>query len=82
MYLYRDVVNACAVCELFGCVAMRSAMLFILTSRLLSYSVGSGVNIMQMVLSGFSVRFFVLSRQKLYVGMCVCTSCMHSCLCV
>ena len=40
----------------FGCVAMRSAVLFIFRSRLLLYSAGSGVNSVQVVLSGFSVR--------------------------
>ena len=41
----------------FGYVAMRSAVLFILRSRLLLYSVGSGVNRVQVVLSGYSVCF-------------------------
>ena len=41
-----------------GCVAMGSAMLFILRSRLLLYSVGSGVNRVNVVLSGFSVILF------------------------
>ena len=45
----------------FGCVAMCSAVLFILRSRLLLYSAGSRVNIVQVVLSGFSVRFFVMT---------------------
>ena len=40
----------------FGCVAMRSAVLFNLRSRLLLYSAGSGVNRVQVVLSGISVR--------------------------
>ena len=40
----------------FGCVAMRSVVLFILRSILILYSVGSGVNRVQVVLSGFSVR--------------------------
>ena len=66
----------------FGCVAMDSAVLFILWSRLLIYSEGSGVNRVQVVLSGFSVRLFVLSRQTLYVGMVVCISLLHSCLSV
>ena len=39
-----------------GCVAMRSAVLFIFRSRLLLYSAGSGVNRVQVVLFGFSVR--------------------------
>ena len=42
----------------FGCVAMCSAVLFIFRSRLLLYSPGSGVNRVQVVLSGFSVRLF------------------------
>ena len=39
----------------FGCVAIGSAVLFILRSRLLVYSAGSGVNTVQVILSGFSV---------------------------
>ena len=42
----------------FRCVAMGSAVSFILRSRLLVYSAGSGVKRVQVVLSGFSVRFF------------------------
>ena len=42
----------------FGCVAMDSALLFIVRSRLLVYSAGSGVNRVQVVLSGFSKRVF------------------------
>ena len=52
-----------------GCFAIRSAVLFICMSRL---------NRVHVVLSGFSVRF-VLSRQKLYVGMVVCISLLHPC---
>ena len=37
----------------FGCVAMGSALLCILRSRLLVYSAGSGMNRVQVVLSGF-----------------------------
>ena len=57
----------------FGCVAMGSALLFIVRSRLLVYSAGYGVNRVQVVLSGFSKRLFcldlvrgcfVLSRQS------------------
>ena len=66
----------------FGCIAMGSALLFIVRSRLLVYSAGSGVNRVQVVLSGFSKRLFVLSRQKHYVGMVVCISWLHSYLCV
>ena len=42
----------------FGCVAMGSAVLFILRSRLLLYSAESGVNRVQVVLPGFSVILF------------------------
>ena len=35
----------------FGCVSMGSAVLFMLWSRLLLYSAGSGVNRVQVVLS-------------------------------
>ena len=62
----------------FGCVAMGSALLFIVRFRLLVYSAGSG----EVVLSGFSKRLFVLSRQKLDLGMVVCISWLHSYLCV
>ena len=62
----------------FGCVVMGSAMLFILGPDC-SYS---GVNRVQVVLSGFNVRLFCLSRQTLYVGMVVCISLLHSCFCV
>ena len=64
----------------FECIAMGSTVLFILRSRLLLYSAWSGVNRVQVVLSGFSVRLFVLSRQKLNVVMVLCISWLHSCL--
>ena len=41
-----------------GCIAMRSVV-FIFRSGLLLYSAGSGVNRVQVVLSGFSVRLFL-----------------------
>ena len=63
----------------FGCVTIDSEVLFILRSRLLLYSAGSGVNRVQVVVSG---DCYALSRQKLYVGMVVCISLLHSCLCV
>ena len=59
-------MDVCAVCEFWawvrprtiGCVAMGSALLFIVRSRLLVDSAGSGVNRVQVVLSGFSKRLF------------------------
>ena len=56
----------------FGCVAMGSAVLFILSSRLLIYSAGSGVNRVQVVLSGFSMRFFCCVQAK--------TVCTYGCM--
>ena len=59
----------------FGCVAMGSALLFIVRSRLLVYSAGSGVNRVQVVLSGFSNRNFTIdSANPLdwgYIGLLV-----------
>ena len=66
---------------IIGCVAMRSAVLFIFRSILLLYSAGSGVNRVQVVLSGFSVRLFCFVQVQHYVGMVVWTSWLHSCLC-
>ena len=54
----------------FGCVAMGSAVLVILMSRLLLYSAGSGVNRVQVVWSGFSVR--LLKCGVWHSGWCVC----------
>ena len=65
-----------------GCVVMGRALLFILRSRLLLYSAGSGVNRVQAVLSGFRVRLFCFDQAKLYVGIVVCIFWLHSCLCV
>ena len=47
-----------------GCIAMGSSVLFILRSRLLFYSAGSGVNRMQVGLSGFSVRLFCFVQAR------------------
>ena len=43
---------------------MGSAVLFILRFILLLYSAGSGVNKVQVVLSGFSVRLFCFVQAK------------------
>ena len=56
----------------FGCVAMGSALLFIVRSRLLVYSAGSGVNRVQVVLSGFSKRLFCFVQAN--------TLCMYGCM--
>ena len=77
----------------FGCVAMRSAVLFIIRSRLLLYSAGTGVNRVQVVLSGFSVILFCFVQAKtlcrygyLYflaalVLVCVDVMVMYACMC-
>ena len=51
-----------------GCVAMGSAVLFILRSRLLLYSAWSVVNRVHVVLSGFSVRLFCFVQAKTLSG--------------
>ena len=56
----------------FGCVAMGSALLFIVRPRLFVYSAGSGVNRVQVVLSGFSKRLFCFVQAK--------TLCMYGCI--
>ena len=56
----------------FGCVAMGSALLFIVRSRLLVYSAGSGVNRVQVVLSGLSKRLFCFVQAK--------TLCRYGCM--
>ena len=53
-----EMLWMCVLYVSFGCVAMGSALLFIVRSRLLVYSAGSGVNRVQVVLSGFSKSFF------------------------
>ena len=55
----------------FGCVAMGSALLFIVRSRLLLYSAGFGVNRVQVVLSGFSVRLFCFVQAKTFMYGCM-----------
>ena len=66
----------------FVCVAKGSAVLCILRSRLLLYSAGSGVNTVQVVLSGYSVRLICVVQAKTLVCMVVCISWLHSsCVC-
>ena len=65
----------------FGCVTMGSALLCIFRSRLFVYSPGSGVNRVQFVLSGFSMRLFCFVQAKSFC-MVVYISWLHSCLCV
>ena len=64
----------------FGCVAMDSALLFIVRSKLLVYSAGSGVNRVQIVLSGFSKRLFCFVQAK---TLCRygCIGCARTCVC-
>ena len=65
----------------FGFVAMGSALLFIVMSRLL-YSAGSGVNSVQVVLSGFRMRLFCFVQAKtLSVWLYVFLGCTHTCVC-
>ena len=67
----------------FGCVAMGSALLFIVRSRLLVYSAGSGVNRVQVVLSGFSKRLFCFVQAKTLCryGCMYFLGCTRTCVC-
>ena len=56
----------------FGCVAMGSALLCIFSSRMLVYYAGSGVNGVQVVLPGFSMRLFCFVQAK--------TFCRYGCI--
>ena len=56
----------------FGCVAKGSVVLCILKSMLLVYSAGSGMNRVQVVLSGFSKRLFCFGQEK--------TLCRYGCM--
>ena len=52
-------MDVCAVCEFWGPLgALPWVVLCCLLSRLLVYSAGSGVNRVQVVLSGFNKRLF------------------------
>ena len=67
----------------FGCIVMGSALLYIFRSRLLVYSAGSGVNKVQVVLSGFSMRLFCFVQEKtfMYVWLYILLCCTHACVC-
>ena len=56
----------------FGCVAMGSALLFIVRSRFLVYFTGSGVNRVEVVLSGISKRLFCFVQAEI--------SCRYGCM--
>ena len=66
------VLNAafCMTCSLL--MLVEDAMLFIVRSRLLVYYAGSGVNRVQVVLSGFSKRLFCFVQAK--------TLCRYGCM--
>ena len=82
-------MDVCAVCEYgskvrprtFGCVAMGSALFCIFRSRLLVYSAGSGMNIVQVVLSGFSMSLFCPDKNFLYVWMYIFICFTSACVC-
>ena len=56
----------------FGCVAMGSGFVVYFRSRFLVYSAGSGVNRVQVVLSGFSMILFCFVQAK--------TLCRYTCI--
>ena len=64
-----------------GCVAMGSALLFIIRSRLLVYSAGSGVKRVQVILSGFRLRLFCFVQAKTLCSWYVFLGCTCTCVC-
>ena len=64
----------------FGCVAMGSSLLFIVSSRLLVYSAGSGVNRVQVVLSGFSKRLFCFVQAKTINAIGIVHTNLYNCI--
>ena len=64
------IVETCV--RVLRCVAVCIAVLFIIRSRLLIYSAGSGVNRVQVVLSEFSVRFLCFVQAR--------TLCRYGCM--
>ena len=78
------VLNAafCMTCSLL--MLVEDVMLFILRSRLLLYSAGSGVNRVQVVLSGFSVILFCFVQAKTFCryGCMYILGCTRACVCV
>ena len=72
MYVLYVSVGSKVRPRTFGCVAMGSALLFIVRSRLLVYSTGSGVNRVQVVSSGFSRMLFCFDLTK--------TLCRYGCM--
>ena len=67
----------------YGCVAMGSAVLFHLGSRLLLYSAGSGVNQVQVVFPEFNVRLFCFIQAKTVCryGCMFFLVCTRACVC-
>ena len=66
----------------FGYVVIGSTVLYIMRFRLLVYSAGYGVNRVQVVLSGFSVRLLYFVQTNHYIGMVVFISWLHPSVCV
>ena len=77
----------CVLCVSFGSKVRPIthgyvALLSILRSVLLVYSAGSGVNRVQVVLSGFSMRLFCFVQAKTLCRYGCIYFWRHSCLCV
>ena len=72
LYACTEMLWMCVLYMNIGCVALSSALLCIFRSRLFVYSAGSGVNRVQVVLSGFSMRLFCFVQAK--------TLCRYGCM--
>ena len=76
MYVLYVNFGSTARSRTCGCVTMGSVVMFILRSRLLLYAAGSGVNRVQVDLSGFSVRLICFAQAKTVCNLCR-YGCMH-----
>ena len=67
----------------FGCVDMRSAVLFIFRSRLLLYSTGSGLNRVQVFFSWIlcEIVLFCPGKNFMQIWLYVFLGCTHACMC-
>ena len=79
--IYRVWVRVLRCCGCVYCMfwveGKTQCLVVYFRSRLLVYSAGSGVNRVQVVLSGFSMRLFCPGKKCRYV---VCIYWLHSCL--
>ena len=65
----------------FVCRAMCSTVMFIIRPRLFLYYAWSGVNRVQVILSGFSEIFFFPGKNCMWVWLYEFLGCTRACMC-